>query len=258
MSNAIVVSLSNFKGGVGKTTLTILLSLIAGLARLKTLVIDLDPQCNSTIWHSLDFRQTRKSTITEAISRLDARSCISGSHLDHCDLLAGGPDSLRHHSVPIDTLSHLISPISREYDLILLDCPAMINNLVVSAWSASDRIIAPARLDRFDRFGLPFMAEAIAQNTQLDLEHFAIVVNFAKKPKPDEQFSLELEYQQEFEQAFPNLYPIRIPQRAWIREVINRDKYLSRRQRHRTELNDLIQLTAWAVGRELVLSDKRL
>lgn len=258
MRETCILSFSSFQSGVGKTTLAILLTLVFSLSRKRVLVVDLDPQCNTSLWHAKDSASKQGRTLTQALTYLDAQSFIRPSHIDLCDVLPGAADSLEHHNMPTDTFERLLGPVTPNYDVVILDCPAMLNNMVISAWAASTRVITPARPDSFDQSGIPFMLEALDTHTNLDRSHHAVVINFTKPPRRTDQHTLELDFGEQFEQSIPNLYPRRIPQRAWIGTVINRGRFLSRTGQNAGEIDTLVDLASWAIGYQLVVEDRKL
>lgn len=219
-----VVSFSSFKGGVGKTTLSILTTLIMAMARLRVLVVDLDHQANSTRWHYRLGRIPHDRTLAAAIEFMDARSSIMPSHIHNCDVLPVGFEILKYYTAPANTLQFLLEPIKEDYDVIVMDCPPSLNNLVVGAWMASDRIITPARFDSFDQYGIHFLEEAIRSNTEFDLDRWTIVINFFKSPKITDQVTLDLQYADQFSDQFSNLNSVRIPSREIIRRIVHEDR----------------------------------
>jgi chromosome partitioning protein len=258
MQNSSVVSFSSFKGGVGKTTLSILTTLILVMARLRVLVIDLDHQANSSRWHYRLGRIPSDHTLASAIKFMDARSSILPSHIHDCDVLPVGFEILEHYQAPLDTLQLLIDPLKDDYDVVLLDCPPTLNNLVVGAWTASDRIVTPARLDSFDQYGIQFLEAAIRANTEFDLEDWSIVINFFKKPRTSDQMSLDLQYEDNFTHNFPHLSPVRIPNSATARKVVHDNRSLTRTKRTSELFDGLTRLASWITGSGITVDEEGL
>jgi len=246
-----VVSFSSFKGGVGKTTLAILTTLLMAMARLRVLVIDLDHQGNSTRWHYRVSPIPHDKTLASAIEFMDARSCIVPSHIHGCDILPVGFQILKHYSVPVDTLELLIDPIKDDYDVIVIDCPPSLNNLVVGAWSASDRIVTPARFDSFDQYGIHFLEEAIRSNTEVDLDQWTIVINFFKTPRSTDQMTLDLQYQDHFTDQFANLNSLRVTSREIIRKIVHEDRPFTRSRQTRELFDGVADLARWIAERPI-------
>lgn len=144
MSNTMIISIANHKGGVGKTATA--QNLGAGLAKegFKTLVIDLDAQANLSVSFGIDsadktIYEALKGEITLPIYKIN----------DHLDIV---PSNLNLSAIEIEMLSQagrdfflksLIEKIKINYDFILIDCPPSIGVLTINALTASDKVIIP-------------------------------------------------------------------------------------------------------------------
>ena len=158
-----IISISNHKGGVGKTTSTA--NLGAGLAlRGKTvLVIDLDPQANltqclgvsnpsKTIYGAL--RGEYELPITQVTDRL----FITPSTLD----LAGVEIELSTKIAREVILKKLIQPIASKFDYILMDCPPSLGLITVNAFVASDEVLIPLQSQFLALHGLDKLTDIVA------------------------------------------------------------------------------------------------
>lgn len=144
MSNTMVISIANHKGGVGKTATA--QNLGAGLAKesFKTLVIDLDAQANLSVSFGLE---SPDKTIYEALKGEIELPIYKIN--DHLDIV---PSNLNLSAIEIEMLSqagrdfflkNLIDKIKNNYDFILIDCPPSIGVLTINALTASDKVIIP-------------------------------------------------------------------------------------------------------------------
>jgi len=159
-----VICVANQKGGVGKTTTSV--NLACGLARsgLRTLLVDLDPQCNATTGlghapgerHALvDQRPLRESfqdTYVEGLSLLPG----SRSFQD-VDALANSTDT---HSTMLAT--HLSGSLG-SFDMVLIDCPPSLGPLTRTALSSASEVLMPIQCEYFAMEGLTQMIEVIRQ-----------------------------------------------------------------------------------------------
>jgi chromosome partitioning protein len=169
-----VISIANFKGGVGKTTSTV--NIGAGLSAVgkKILLIDLDPQFNLT--QSLGLMHTDKPiygalrgeypltpiVITEGLS-------IISSSLD----LIKAEIELSAEFKREEILNRLISPINDQYDFILIDCPPSLGLLTINAFVASDEIYVPIEAEFLALKGYAILNEAIGR-IGLSIDHVFI------------------------------------------------------------------------------------
>ncbi len=147
-----VLSVSSFKGGVGKTTITLGLASAAFAAGLRTLVVDLDPQADAST--GLGVRPGGRASIADVLTHPKltiVRKAISPSGWsipNHApvDVLVGNP-SAQHFDTPhpsareVWRLEEALATIESEYDLVLIDCPPSFNALTRTAWAASDRVL---------------------------------------------------------------------------------------------------------------------
>jgi len=147
-----VLSVSALKGGVGKTTVTLGLASAAMSKGLRTLVIDLDPQCNASnclgAVGEFEFSSAevlKKPRHNSVLKAIVASSWAKGQ-TGRLDIMAGNPRlSLRNTTKPsFKSLWHLdeaLAKIEADYDLVLIDTPPSMNALTRMAWVASDRVL---------------------------------------------------------------------------------------------------------------------
>lgn len=147
-----VLSVSALKGGVGKTTITLGLASAAMAKGLRTLVIDLDPQCNASnglgavgeFEHSAAevLKKPRHNSVLKAI----VASSWAKGQTGRLDVMAANPRlNLQNLTKPsfksLWNLEQAISKIEADYDLVIIDTPPSMNALTRMAWVASDRVL---------------------------------------------------------------------------------------------------------------------
>jgi chromosome partitioning protein len=161
-----ILCVANQKGGVGKTTTSV--NLAVGLAHSggRSLLVDLDPQCNATsgLGHKPAERHPlvsqaplRESLLTTAVAGLEL---IPGSRsFQDVEALAGGDN-------PSATLrQHLASGLSA-YDFVLIDCPPSLGHLTRTALANSTEVLMPIQCEYFAMEGLAQMIEVIRKVMQ--------------------------------------------------------------------------------------------
>jgi chromosome partitioning protein len=159
-----VISLSNHKGGVGKTTSTI--NIGAGLNRLKkkVLLIDLDPQANLS--QSLGIIEPER-TIYGALKgeyKLEPLEILKGLDLIPSTLdLSGAEIELSGEAGREYILKELIDPLRGSYDYILIDSPPSLGLLTINAFTASDEVYIPLQAQYLALQGLTKLMEVIAK-----------------------------------------------------------------------------------------------
>lgn len=162
MSN--IYSISNHKGGVGKTTSTI--NIGAGLNKLghNVLLIDLDPQANLS--QSLGIFN-EKSNIYTALSGdtpLEPMEVIPGFDVVPSTLdLSGAEIELASEAGREYILKELIDDLKKKYDYILIDCPPSLGLLTINAFAASDKVYIPLQAQYLAVQGLTKLVEVIGK-----------------------------------------------------------------------------------------------
>ncbi len=158
-----VISVSNQKGGVGKTTTTC--NLAAGLKKkgFRVLVIDLDPQGN--LGFSIGAEVDTSATIYDVLKG-DVKTQFAIQKTDTADLI---PSSILLSGIELEftntgrefLLKESIKPIQDLYDYILLDTPPALGILTINAFTASDYIIVPMLSDIFSLQGIAQLYETV-------------------------------------------------------------------------------------------------
>jgi chromosome partitioning protein len=157
---AIVFTITNQKGGVGKTTTAINLS--AGMATQgkKVLLIDIDPQGNATSGLGIDKNNLNQCVYDVLIERVKIEEAVVPTAVDRLEMipatikLAGGEVEL----VPLPAremrLLRAVEPIKSKYDFIIIDCPPSLGLLTVNALTAANEVLVPIQCEFYALEGL--------------------------------------------------------------------------------------------------------
>ena len=155
-----IISVANQKGGVGKTTTAINLSASLAVAEKRTLLVDIDPQANSTSGFGYD-KDELEETIYHAIIRGNGlRKAILKTSLPFLDIatsntdLIGAEIELIHELGREQKLKILLEEIENSYDFVLIDCPPSLGLLTVNSLTASHSVIIPLQCEYFAMEGL--------------------------------------------------------------------------------------------------------
>jgi len=176
-----VISIANQKGGVGKTTTAI--NLAASLAAIEhpTLVIDIDPQSNTTSGLGIDTKTVTNSVYEVMIGSTEIDETIRQTELDFLDLvpshinLVGAEIEMIDRDQRENILKRAIESAREKYDFVIIDCPPSLGLLTINALTASDSIVIPVQCEYFALEGLGQLLNTIKivrqhLNPELDIE----------------------------------------------------------------------------------------
>ena len=161
------IAVANQKGGVGKTTTTINLSAALAAAGKKVLVIDTDPQGNTTSGFGLDKNVQEKTTYEVMLGAIHVDECIV--HVDDADLdiLPANVNLAASEVELIDTdhkeyiLKNEIDRIRDRYDFLLIDCPPSLSMLTINAMTTADTVLVPIQCEYYALEGLSQLVSTI-------------------------------------------------------------------------------------------------
>ena len=156
-----ILSISNQKGGVGKSTTAINLSACLGELGKKVLVIDMDPQGNTTSGLGIDKDDPEIYTVYDMlVDECSVNDCILDTGFENLSIiasnsnLAGAEIELLEIEDREYTLRNHIEPIKDVFDYILIDCPPSLSILTINAMCASSGIIVPIQCEYYALEGL--------------------------------------------------------------------------------------------------------
>jgi len=153
-----VISIANQKGGVGKTTTSINLSSSLAAAEKKTLLIDIDPQANSS--SGLSVNQQSPSVYEVLIGTVDIKNAVVSTYMPHLDLLPSNINLVGAEIEMVDMpdreklLREALISAKDQYDYILIDCPPSLGLLTLNSLTASDSVLIPVQSEYFALEGL--------------------------------------------------------------------------------------------------------
>ena len=179
-----IITITNNKGGVGKTTTA--RELLYGLAAAgyKTLGIDLDPQCNLSMLVNADFtNKTIKEVIEHKIDCVDAIQETDGfyflaSNKDVENGLVTLPSSEKNYF-----LSDILETVKDKFDYVIIDTPPALRELTLSAYRCSNYLIIPANAELLSQQGFQNLhreIKAIKKHENPDLKVMGILINRVK------------------------------------------------------------------------------
>lgn len=155
-----IIAIANQKGGVGKTTTAINLSASLAVLEFKTLLIDADPQANSTSGIGFDPRAGRTNIYDCMINDKPAKDAIHKTDTPYLDILpahldlVGAEIELINHPNREKIMRSVLAEVKDLYDFILIDCSPSLGLITVNALSAADAVLVPVQCEYFALEGL--------------------------------------------------------------------------------------------------------
>jgi len=161
-----IYAVANQKGGVGKTTTAVNLAACVAEAGYRTLIVDIDAQCNATV--GLGLAKDLEPTVYDVLAGdATARDAIRPSDVERLDVLPSTSD-LAGANVELPALDgwevrlrDALAPLRDEYAFTLLDCPPSLGPLTVDALAAADRLIVPVQTEYYALEGVADLLETV-------------------------------------------------------------------------------------------------
>lgn len=182
-----IVSVVNQKGGVGKTTTAVNLAAAIGIAGKKVLLVDADPQGNSTSGYGVSKKDASGTSYELLIGGITAQSAVKKTAFKNVDII---PASMNLAAAEVDLiemdhresrLKAALSPVRELYDYIFIDCPPSLGLITINALTAGDTVLVPIQCEYYALEGLSQLMATVRQvkrlyNPTLEIEGIVLTM----------------------------------------------------------------------------------
>lgn len=218
------VAIFNQKGGVGKTTTCINFAAALGQKGKKTLLVDIDPQGNTTSGVGIDKSDLEASSYDVLINEYPAKDAVMQTEFKNLYVLpanmnlAGAELELAENENRFKVLKKALATVVMDFDYIILDCPPSLGLLSLNALTASDTLIVPLQCEYYALEGLSQLISTVrtvkqSYNEHLELEGIVFTMY-------DSRLKLNQQVIEEVDKFFPNkAYKTFIPRSVKLAEA---------------------------------------
>lgn len=186
-----IISIVNQKGGVGKTTTAVNLAAAVGLSGKRVLLVDADPQGNSTSGYGINKKQVKNSTYQLLVDSVSAENAVVATNFQNVwvvpssiDLAAAEVDLIEIENRQ-NQLKMTLASCREKYDYIFIDCPPSLGLITINALNASDTVLVPIQCEYFALEGLSQLMATVRQvkrlyNPTLEIEGIVLTMYDAR------------------------------------------------------------------------------
>ncbi|MDD4189656.1 MAG: AAA family ATPase [Eubacteriales bacterium] len=219
-----VIAIANQKGGVGKTTTAVNLSACIAVKGKKVLIIDIDPQGNTTSGLGIDKKAVQSSTYDVIINGEEMSDSMLATAIEKLKICPSNIDLVGAEIELVSVISRemrlkeAVNSVRDKFDYILIDCPPSLGLLTINALAAADTLLVPIQCEYYALEGLSQLMDTVKLvrkhlNTRLEMEGVVLTMF-------DARTNLSMQVVEEVKKYFTNkVYSTVIPRNVRLSEA---------------------------------------
>ena len=219
-----IIAIANQKGGVGKTTTAVNLAAALGLMGRATLLVDTDPQGNSSSGLGVDRRKLERSSYDVLIGTAESKQIVGKTAFENLYLMPSNMNLAAAELELVDLdhrearLKRALAPLREQFDYILIDCPPSLGLITTNALTAADTLLVPIQCEYYALEGLSQLMNTVRRvkrqyNDRIEIEGVLLTMY-------DGRLNLTQQVVEEVKRFFPrNVFKTVIPRAVRLSEA---------------------------------------
>lgn len=254
-----VITCSTFKGGAGKSTVTILLANTYAASGRSVLVVDLDHQRNTTRFYLDDLGASSTQNVSMLFARHPAIDAVLETNTPNISIIAGSFDILNYRADSPRLLTAALEPLKDLFDIVLIDCPPTYDGPVRNAWIAADVIVTPAQLDTFNLDGVAFFKERLEEESPEHITVWKILFNNNQRHRSENPDLIRAQIENAFRIDYsPWIAKSRLQRSQLFSDAVHNGKRITRAKNSAPAFDALVDVASELIGERIMILGGRI